>query len=203
MHLKMESGNIVVSCNKCGEQKSETTIYVPKTIKLSKTAYTYNGKVQKPSITIKDSKGNTLKADTDYMVSYPKGMKNVGSYAVTIKFKGNYSGTIKKNFTITPKGTSISKITPKSKGFAIKWKKQTSQTTGYEVAYSTNSKFTKKTTKTITIGKNKTTSKSVSKLKAKKKYYIRIRTYKAVKVNGKFTKIYSNWSKPKNLTTKK
>ena len=43
----------------------------------------------------------------------------------------------------------------------------------------------------------------VSKLKSKKKYYIRVRTYKTVKVNGKSKKIYSGWSKVKAVTTKK
>ena len=43
----------------------------------------------------------------------------------------------------------------------------------------------------------------VTKLKSKKKYYIRIRTYKTVKVNGKSKKIYSGWSKVKAVTTKK
>ena len=49
-------------------------------MKLSATTYTYNGKVQKPSVTVKDSKGKALKNGTDYTVSYPKGMKNVGKY---------------------------------------------------------------------------------------------------------------------------
>ena len=46
-------------------------------------------------------------------------------------------------------------------------KKQATQTTGYEVQYSTASNF-KKGNKTVTVSKNKTTSKSVSKLSAKK-----------------------------------
>jgi hypothetical protein len=53
--------------------------------------------------------------------------------------------------------------------------------------------------KTVTISKNSTTSKTISKLSGKKKYYIQIRTYKTV--NG--TKYYSNWSKSKTITTKK
>lgn len=110
---------------------------------------------------------------------------------------------MKKTFQIIPKGTQISKITPKKKGFALKWKKQTLQTTGYEIAYSTNKKFTKKTTETITIGKNKAVSITVSKLKARKKYYIKIRTYKKIKLNGKSKKLYSSWSKVKTVTTKK
>ena len=42
----------------------------------------------------------------------------------------------------------------------------------------------------------------VTKLKAKKKYYVRVRTYKKVKINGKSTKIYSGWSKVKTVVTK-
>ena len=140
-----------------------------------------------------------LSSKTDYTVSYPKPMKNVGKYTVTIKFKGNYCGTVKKTFTIVPKGTSISKITPKKKGFTVKWKTQTAQATGYEIAYSIDGKFTKKNTKIVPISKNKTTSKSVGKLKAKKKYYVRIRTYKSVK--GK--KYFSEWSKVKTVAAKK
>lgn len=193
-----KNGAIAKTCNKCGE-KTTTTIYAPKVLKLSKTSFTYNNKNQKPFVTVKDSKGKALKNNTDYNVSYPKNMKNVGQYTVTINFKGNYSGTVKKTFTIVPKGTSISKVTPKKKGFKVKWKKQATQTTGYEVAYSTDSKFSKKNTKIVLVGKNNIISKSVPKLKVKKKYYVRIRTYKTVK--GK--KYYSDWSKVKNVTTKK
>ena len=75
------------------------------------------------------------------------------------------------------------------------------QTTGYQVQYSTSSKF--KSAKTVTIGKNKTTSKSVGKLSAKKRYFVRVRTYKTVKIAGKSVKLYSGWSKAKSVTTKK
>lgn len=197
------NGSIAERCSKCGEEKSWTVIYAVKSITLSKTSYTYNGKIQKPSITVKDSKGRALKDKTDYTISMPKGMKNVGRYTLTVTLKGNYKGTVKKTFDIVPKGTSISKVTAKKKGFTVKWKKQSSQTSGYEIAYSTSRKFAKKDTKTATVKKSKTTSKSVSKLKAKKKYYVKIRTYKTVKVNGKSVKIYSGWSKAKKVTTKK
>ena len=56
----------------------------------------------------------------------------------------------------------------------------------------------KKNKKTVTVKKNKTTSANVSSLKAKKKYFVRVRTYKTV--NGK--KIYSSWSKVKTIKTK-
>ena len=89
-------------------------------------------------------------------------------------------------------------MTAAKKGFKATWKKQTTQTTGYEIQYSTDKKF-KKGVKTVRISKNKTTSKSVSKLSAKKKYYVRIRTYKMC---GK-TKVVSSWSGAKSVTTKK
>ena len=57
--------------------------------------------------------------------------------------------------------------------------------------------------KSYTVSKNKTTSKTIKKLKGKKKYYVRVRTYKTVKVNGKSVRIYSGWSKAKAVTTKK
>ncbi|HCT93139.1 MAG TPA: secretory protein [Lachnospiraceae bacterium] len=102
-----------------------------------------------------------------------------------------------------PKATSIVKLTAKKKGFTVKWKKQTKQTSGYEVAYSTNKKFPKKGTTIKKISKNKTVSKTISGLKAKKKYYVRIRTYRITKTNGKTKKLYSGWSKIKSVTTKK
>ena len=181
--------------------KTLQTYYKVNNIKLNKTAYTYNGKVQKPSVTVKDSKGKALKS-TDYKIDYPKGMKNVGKYTVKVTLKGNYSGSKSMTYNINPKGTGVSKVTAAKKGFKVTWKKQATQTTGYEVQYSTASNF-KKGNKTVTVSKNKTTSKSVSKLSAKKKYYVRVRTYKTVKVNGKNVKLYSGWSKAKSVTTKK
>lgn len=192
-----KNGSIVTKCTVCGSVSKNTTIYYPKTVTLSATSYMYDGKVKKPSVTVKDSRGNKLAA-SNYTITYSSGRKNVGTYTVTVSFKGNYSGTVKRNFTINPKPISISKITAKSKGFTVKWKKQVTQTTGYEIQYATDNKFSKNK-KTVTVSSNKTTSKTISRLKPKKKYYVHIRTYKTV--NGK--KVYSSWSKIKTITTKK
>ena len=70
--------------------------------------------------------------------------------------------------------------------------------TGYQIQLSTSSKFTKKTTKLVTVKGYKKTSTKVTGLKAKKKYYVRIRTY--MKVKG--TNYYSSWSKTKIKKTK-
>lgn len=161
---------------------------------LSTSVYTYNKKAKKPSVTVKNGK-TTLKKGRDYKVTYSSNVK-VGTGTVKITGIGNYSGTIKKTITINPKGTSISKLTKKSKGFTVKWKKQATQTTGYQIQYSTSKTF--KSSKTKTITKTKTISKTISKLKKKKTYYVRIRTYR--KVGSK--KYYSSWSKVKKVKTK-
>ena len=92
--------------------------------------------------------------------------------------------------------TTITSVKTKSEAFTIKWKKKTN-IAGYQIQYSTNSKF-KKGNKTIKIKKAKTVSKKITGLKPSKKYYVRIRTYKIV---NKKT-YYSSWSKKKNVTTK-
>ena len=93
--------------------------------------------------------------------------------------------------------TSITSLSAKDNGFTVKWKKKT-KITGYQIQYSTSSKFSIKNTKTVKIKKAKTTSKKITDLKSSKKYYVRIRTYKIVKKK----KSYSSWSKKKNVTTK-
>lgn len=92
--------------------------------------------------------------------------------------------------------TSITSLSAKDNGFTVKWKKKT-KITGYQIQYSTSSKFSMKNTKTVKIKKAKTASKKITDLKSSKKYYVRIRTYKIVKKK----KSYSSWSKKKNVTT--
>ena len=196
------NGEIVNYCSVCKKTLSTTVIPNASSIKLKATSLTYNGKVRTPKVIVKDRTGKTLVKNTDYTVSYAKGRKYVGKYAVKITFKGKYSGTKALYFTIKPKATRISSLKAGSKKFTVKWKKQATQTTGYQVQVATNKKF-KKNKKTVTIKKQKTTKTTVKKLKAKKKYYVRVRTYKTVKINGKSIRIYSGWSKAKTVTTKK
>ena len=193
-------GKIVTSCSVC--KKILNTEMIPKAsdIRLSAVSYTYNGKTRKPPVIVNDRTGKKV-STVNYTISYAKGRKNVGNYDVTITFKGNYNGTVKKTFTINPKSTSISKLTAGRKKLTVRWKKQQTQTTGYQIQYATSAKF--KGAKTITVPKSKATSKTISRLKAKKKYYVRIRTYKTVKVNGKPKKIYASWSKVQTVKIKR
>lgn len=82
------------------------------------------------------------------------------------------------------------------KSVKVTWKK-VKGIKGYQIQYSTNKKF-KKGNKTITVKSAKSTSATIKKLKSKKKYYVRMRTYKVV--NGK--KVYSAWSKAKSVKVK-
>lgn len=194
-----KNGKIVTTCSVC--KKTLSTAIIPKisSVKLSSNTFTYNGKTIKPSVIVKDSKGKKIN-NSNYTVAYSKGLKNVGNYKVTIKFKGNYSGTVNKTFTIIPKSTTLTNLSSSKKKVKVKWKKQVSQTNGYQLQYSLNSNF--KSAKLLNVTNNKVTSKSISNLKSKKKYYVRIRTYKNVKVNGKSRKLYSTWSKSLNVKVK-
>lgn len=91
----------------------------------------------------------------------------------------------------------ISSLSVKENTVTVKWKKK-SKIMGYQIQYSTDSKF-KKNKKSIKIKKAKTTSKKISNLKESKKYYFRIRTYKS---SNKKTR-YSKWSKVKSVKTQK
>lgn len=162
---------------------------------LSKTKLVYNAKAQKPSVVVKDQVGRTI-ASSNYTVTYSTGSKNVGKYKATVTFKGDYSGAITKTYVINPKPTTISSLSALSKGFKVKWSKKTAQTTGYQIRYSLKSSMA--SSKTVTVKGAKTTSKSISKLKKGKKYYVQVRTYKTV--DGK--KYYSSWSAKKSVKTK-
>ncbi|MGN8729284.1 hypothetical protein [Hornefia butyriciproducens] len=96
-----------------------------------------------------------------------------------------------------PAKSSISKLTAGKKKITAKWKKVTG-IKGYQLQYSTSKSFSKKSTKSKTIKSYKTTKMTISKLKAKKYYYVRVRTYKTV--DGKT--VYSGWSASKKAKTK-
>ncbi len=189
-------GSIKYTCKACGTTtKTTEKIYKIQTVKLSDETFTYTGNNIKPKVTVKNSKNKTIAA-LNYTVKYPSSTKNVGTYKVTVKFNGDYSGSKNLSFVINPKSTSVTNLTAGRKAFTVKWNKQTSSG-GYQIQYSTNSSF--KSAKSVNISNNKASSKTVTKLTPKKKYYVRIRTFK--KVSGKT--YYSDWSAKKNVTTKK
>ena len=163
-------------------------------VKPAKTKYTYTGSAIKPKVTVTLGK-TTLKQDRDYTVKYSKN-KNVGWATITVTGKGSYTGKAACTFKIVPKGTKLTSVTAGKQKFTAKWKKQATQTTGYQIQYSTSKTFASGN-KTVTVKSAKTTGKTIKNLKSKKTYYVRIRTYK--KVDGKT--YYSAWSAKKSVKT--
>lgn len=175
---------------------AESAIPQVTTLKLSATAYTYDGTAKTPTVTVKDAKGNTLAKNTDYTVSYASGRKNVGSYKVTIKGKGNYSFTKTLTFKINPVKSAISKLAAGKQYLTVRWAKKTTQTTGYQIQYGLKKDFSG--AKTVTIKPNTTLSKTIKNLKSAKIYYVRIRTFRTISgVN-----YYSGWSGTKYIKVK-
>ena len=126
--------------------------------------------------------------------------KKVGTVKITVSAAAtaNYKKSAAKTITIKvlPAAVTEFKVTNTASGIRLTWKKA-AKSSGYQIQYAENSKFTSGK-KTVTIKSSKTTSRKITGLKAKKKYYVRIRTYQTV--NGK--KYYSSWSKAKSVTTK-
>ena len=90
----------------------------------------------------------------------------------------------------------VKKLVSKRKALVVYWNK-IANVSGYQIQVATDKKF-KKNKKTVTVAKQNASKKAVKKLKAKKKYFVRVRAYKTV--NGK--KSYSKWSKIKSVKTK-
>lgn len=192
-----KDGRIVTVCQKCGETLTSQVIHKASSIWLSADEVVYNGKEQSSAVVVRNSKGEILDKKY-YTVIKPKGRKNVGTYTYTIRFKEYYSGSKTVKMTVLPKAPTAQKPVAANKSFTAKWKKSTkNQYDGYEVQYSTVKNFAKNKT-LVKVKGTKATSKKISKLKAKKTYYVRVRTYK--KVGKKL--YYSGWSKTHSVKVK-
>ena len=198
-----KDGSIVVKCSNCGDVKSTTTIAKIKSIALNKTSFTENGKVQKATVVAKDSANKTIAA-SNYTVSYSNSnSKKPGTYTATVKFNGkNYTGTKKLTYKINAKApakTTVKLSKAKKTSLKASWSK-VANATSYEVQYGTSKSF--KGAKTVKVS-SKSSSKVLTKLKKNKKYYVRVRAVRTVKVDNKNTTLRASWSSAKNLKTKK
>ena len=199
----------VVYCSTCGEEVSREA----KTIErlghdwgrwnvTKEATCTKDGSKEKVCADCGDKVTEAIKSpghqwETEYTVDKKatyaaKGSKSIHC-SVCDEKKPNSTVSIPKLKVTVP---DLSKPIAAEKGFTAKWKK-VSAATGYQIQYALNSKFTK-SKKTVKITKAATTSKKITKLEAKKKYYVRIRAYKTV---GEKT-YYSEWGKSKTVTTK-
>lgn len=129
-------------------------------VSLSRTKYTYNGKTHKPKVVAIDSNSETIPTSS-YDVEYPSSCIDPGKYKVTITFKGNYSGTYIKSFSVSKADQKItaevsakkykaSVVKNKAQKFSIKAKAKTA------LKYkSSNTKYVTVTSKgNVTVKKN-------------------------------------------------
>lgn len=186
--------------NEDTDKKPDQEVYQPAKIILSANTMVWTGKARKPKVTVLDTSGEVVDS-RNYQVSYSNNVKP-GQASAIVLFGGAYKGTMTKTFQIVPKGTTLSRLSSASRGFVVRWKRQRAQTSGYELQYSTNKKFSKKAVRKVMVKGNKKASKRITGRKPGKKYYVRIRTYKSVKGRGKTKKFYSAWSKVKTVRTR-
>lgn len=144
------------------------------------------------------SSSKSVKVDKNGKVTIAKNFVGKATITVTASATKTYQETTKKvTVTVNPAKVKLTGVKNyKGKKLKASWKKNT-KGTGYQIQYSTSSKF--KSAKTVTVKGYKSTSKTITKLTKNKKYYVRVRTYKTVgKVN-----YYSGWSNVKSITIKK
>ena len=184
-----KDGKIVPTCSVCGATKAATKIAKASKISISKTKFVYNGKVQKPALTVKDSAGKVI-ASKYYTVKWSNAKsKAVGKYTVTVTFKGNYSGTKTLTYTIVPKQvTGVKNAAPATKSIKLSWTKVTGAKY-YEVYGSTDGKTFKKITTVSTTGA-KITKVNGKALAAGKTYYFKVRAMDSTqKLIGEYSKV--------------
>lgn len=185
-------------CPACSSYYDSTYFVQPSLVALSSQSLVYNGNPQYPTVTVYDKNGAVI-PESNYTLTYEDNILP-GRACVTVSFTSPYyTGEMTKSFIILPKKQSVSSLKAgKTKAFTVKWTKDTA-VDGYEIQYSTSSKFYKSKTKTITVTNKNTSSKSVSKLQMKKKYHVRVRAYK--NIDG--IKNYGAWSSVKKIYIKK
>ena len=178
----------------------QNKLVLPKTVygkgcsaTIAKTKLEYNGKSQKPGVTV--MYGRKKLKQKYYSVTYSSN-KKPGLATVTVKGKGDYKkklSAMKLQFVIVPKKMAITVAKSSKKGtLTVGWKPD-KLSGGYQLQISSNGKF-KGNVLSYEIKKTKS-SKTVSGLQRKKTYYAKIRPY----VKIKNTIFYGPWSKIKKV----
>lgn len=192
-----KNGNIKKTCSYCGKVSSTETIYKIKSVRLSATTYVYDKKTHKPEVIVKNSKGKTLKAGTDYTVKYQSGSKKTGKHTVKIKFKEKYSGSETLSFKIIPQNVKSITSAPSLNSIKLSWNK-VKGATGYTVYY-----YNSKKKKYVAIKDTKNLSYIVSKINGKAikngtDYKFAVKAYS----DNSGEKVYSSKSKKHSTATK-
>lgn len=180
-----------------GQEKKSIDLTCKKTFtkKYGDKAFSLQAKsVKGAKITYKTSDKKVANVDKKGKVT----IKGTGIATITIKAtaSGYDDKSLKVTVKVSPsKASAPSLKTLRGRKLKVSWKKD-SRATGYQVQYCASKAF-KKGVKTITISRNKTITRTISKLTKGKRYYVRVRAYKSVKVNKKTQKLYGAWSSVK------
>ena len=136
--------------------------------------------------------GKKLVRDQDYTVSW-KNNREIGKATATVTGTGRFAGKRTVTFRILPRRVSLSSLKAEGKQLTVRWKKSKG-IDGYEVEYSLKKSF--KGAKKVSLTGAATVKTKIGKLKAKKTYYVRVRSWK--KVKGQ--KYVSDWSETRIIT---
>lgn len=102
---------------------------------------------------------------------------------------------------VCPRRQSLTVKAVKGRKIKAVWTKD-AQSDGYQVQYGRSRKFSKSGT-TKLIGSRRKSSLMLKKLKKNKTYYIRVRSFKKVSVNGQMVTLYGAWSRMGRVKTTK
>ena len=187
-------GTRVRSCTVCGETQTKPVPRIA-AVRLKYSTRTYSGKAIKNVLVAKDREGKPLKQGRDYTLTY-KNNKNVGTAAVIFKGEGNYRAKIICTFSILPRQTALTRLSPGVKDARVQWKAVKKQCSGYQIQLAADRAF-KKDVKTRKVADPKTTALVLGGLRERTTYYLRIRTF--MKTEKKT--FFSDWSKAKTMKT--
>ena len=125
-------GKTVTVCTVCGEVLKSEEIPRVKTVKLSAKSFVFSGKKKTPTVTVKNSAKRLLKRGEDYTLAFAAGRKEIGVYTVTVKFCGNYAGSVTRKFKILPRAATELSVKAGEHQLTLTWK-AVHGATGYKV----------------------------------------------------------------------
>lgn len=196
------NGKKVLTCQDCGNIETKI-LYNVSQISLGTYTYSYTGKVITPAVTVKDSNGTKLVKNTDYTVTYAEGRKAVGNYTITVKLKGDYSGSKKMTFSIInlAKTTSLTAASTAKGTLKVTWK-AVPNATGYRVfVYESADSTTRKlVTKVSTTSYTLTKDYNDKALKIGSTYRVAIIAYAEDSATGKIVHAAAGVNKAFKLT---